>query len=73
MKEYQVIEDQEAKKRGKHKPNGVRKVSPYKKREVERDYADPTKLKPQEIPFPLLEKIDKLVRKQLKSLTDEDL
>eukprot|EP00347_Sterkiella_histriomuscorum_P000569 403375343 len=73
MKEYQTIEDQEDKKRQKHQYNGVKKISPHKKREVEKQNPDSSKLKEDEIPYKLLLKIDKMVQLKLKDITPDFL
>lgn len=73
MREYWTIEHQRVKKGSKHKPDCVRKVSPHKKREVTNEIADPTKLKPHELPYSILDKIDRLIKKKLKSVTNEEL
>ena len=72
MREYRVVEDQDEAKRPKQKFHGVRKVSPHKQREVEKQKPDTAKLGVEEIPYNLLLKIDKMVLKQLKNYISPD-
>ena len=68
MKEYRIIEDQEAEKHPRNRQSQARRVSPCKKREAEKEMADPTKLEAREIPLVLLDKIDRMIRKRIKNV-----
>jgi len=37
------------------------------------EIADPTKLKQREVPYALLDKIDRMIKKKLKAITKEEL